>query len=243
LECYSPGSSFSEEDLAKGKSLLERRQAELQGTRSALQSFRGQLELVGGTVVREQYDQESEALEGLQLAGLDLELESKATKRLLDVLKATEATHAAHLGRRLGKPVTEMLIDLAGNRYSHVILEPTLHMGNIGAGGGDREWRSLSVGTRDQLATLLRLALAAHLRSVVVLDDQLAQSDLKRLDWFRNRLRASVHDHQHQIIVFTCRPMDYLRAEEMPGSSGRLQSDDGSLTVVNLEQVASRLGD
>ena len=240
FERYSGKSSFSKEDLVEGESCLARRQQELQRTVNEFQVARGQLELVGGTVVREQRDQESEALEGLRKSAEELELEFRATKRLLDSLKAAEAKHAAHLGRSLAKPITELLIDLAGQRYAQVVMDPSLRVQNITANGGEREWTALSVGTRDQLATLVRLALAAHLRSLVILDDQLAQSDQSRLEWFRNRLHASVREHKHQIIVITCRPLDYVRQEEIPGPSscGRLETEAG-LTVVDLEQVVS----
>jgi uncharacterized protein YhaN len=137
-----------------------------------------------------------------------------------------------------------MLLDLAGKRYTQVVLDSSLRMLTVAAMGGERELASLSVGTRDQLATLVRLALAAHVKSVLVLDDQLAHSDEKRLSWFRSRLMKSVHEHQHQIIVFTCRPLDYVVAEQIPGvsSSGRLDTDDG-LTVIDLERLSSCCSD
>jgi len=73
-----------------------------------------------------------------------------------------------------------------------------------------------------------------------VLDDQLAQSDPQRLVWFRDRLRASVRDHEHQIIVLTCRPLDYLQPEEMPvPPCGRLETEDCKLAVVDLERLTS----
>jgi hypothetical protein len=99
---------------------------------------------------------------------------------------------------------------------------------------------TLSVGTRDQLATLIRLTLAAQLKTLLVLDDQLAQSDPDRIGWFRDRLRASVRDHAHQIIVITCRPLDYLGPEEIPRSSNdHFESEDRLLKVVDLSSVIS----
>ena len=83
----------------------------------------------------------------------------------------------------------------------------------------------LSVGTREQLATLLRLAIAGYLKTALVLDDQLVHSDPERLNWFRDRLRASAVERGHQVIVFTCRPSDYLSPDG--------QVDD-SVAVVDL---------
>jgi chromosome segregation ATPase len=241
LATQLPGSTFSEQDFAESEALLERKRAELRAVERELDGARGQLELTGSTVARDLRDAELETLEGLRRAGAELELEFKAAKRLLDILTDREKEHAAHLGRAVGKPVNEMLAHLAGTRYRDVVLEPTLRVRTVGARGGERDWKLLSVGTRDQLATLVRLALAAHLKSIVLFDDQLAQSDHERLAWFGSRLRACVREHKHQIIVITCRPLDYLRQEDIPGPTacGRLETQDGVL-VVDLEQAALR---
>ena len=157
----------------------------------------------------------------------------------LDVLKESEAKHAEHLGRSLAKPVTDRFLELTSGRYAQVVLDPGLRVRNIMSNGGERELGSFSVGTRDQLATLVRLALAAQLKSVVLLDDKLTQSDPRRLVWFREQLRASVREHDHQIIVITCRPLDYLHPEEMPvPACDRFQTEDHTLTVLDLERTA-----
>ena len=158
-----------------------------------------------------------------------------------DVLKEADENHAAHLGRSLAKPVTEIFSEFTSGRYAQIILDSGLRLPERdGQGRRARAGGRLSVGTRDQLATLVRLALAAHLKSVIVLDDQLAQSDPRRLDWFRDRLRASVRDYHHQIIVITCRPLDYLRPEEMPAPQpNSLETEDARLAVVDLEQLIS----
>jgi hypothetical protein len=202
---------------------------------------RRQINQVGGMIAREQRDQEREALEHLEKSGTELELEFCATKRLLDVLKEEEAQHGADLGRCLAGPVTASFLELTDSgRYSQVGFEPGLRVQNVKTNEEDRDWGSLSAGTRDQLATLIRLTLAAHLKSVVVLDDQLAQSDPDRLLWFRDRLRASVRVHGHQIIVITCRPLDYLAPEEMlAATTDKSVSDDGLLTVMDLRRVIS----
>jgi DNA repair exonuclease SbcCD ATPase subunit len=227
-------------DHAAAADLLERLQAELKQTDNDLHEAQGVLKSVGGSVAREHLDREAEILENLQKRAVDLELEYAAAKRLLDVLKDQEAKHAAHVGRSLAQPVTEAFVEFSSGRYSQVALDSGLRFQSIAAKGGDRELASLSVGTRDQLATLLRLVLSAHLKSVVVLDDQLAQSDPVRLRWFRDRIRASVREHQHQVIVVTCRPSDYLDEGELPDSSQtRFESQGGSLVALNLEHLCS----
>ena len=80
-------------------------------------------------------------------------------------------------------------------------------------GGALRSTERISVGTREQLSTLYRLALAEYLKTAVVLDDQLVQSDGTRMDWFRALLSEKARGFQ--IVVFTCRPGDYLAAGAM----------------------------
>ncbi len=229
------------QNLEETKALFTQRQAELRKAENDLHVARGELNQVGGIVAKEQRDQEREALERLEKSWHELEIEFKATKRLWEVLKEEEEKHGADLGRCLAQPVTESFLQLTNSgRYSQVNLEPQLGFRHVEAMGGERPLPSLSVGTREQLATLIRLTLAAHLKSVVVLDDQLAQSDSDRLLWFRDRLRASVRDHAHQIIVITCRPRDYLREEEIPAApKGKFESEDGLLIVVDLKRVVS----
>src|SRR5262249_3830917 len=99
----------------------------------------------------------------------------------------------------------------------------------VEATGVARNLNALSVGTREQLATLLRLVIAGHLKTALVLDDQLAHSDTERLPSFRERLCASTREHDPQVIVFTCPPDDYL-------SGGA----DCVATVVDLAELVSR---
>jgi hypothetical protein len=238
LESHPGGSPA--DSLAAVESLLEQQQAELRTKERELAEARGELRSVGGSVAREERDRLREAFEASKRSAEDLELEYRAAWHLLKVLKEEEGKRAAHLGRTLAKPVTEIFSKFTCGRYAQIVLDSGLRFQSVMAKGGERELGSLSVGTRDQLATLVRLALAAQLKSVVVLDDQLAQSDERRLNWFREQLRASVRDHDHQIIVITCRLSDYVYKDEMPVSAPpRYQTEDGMLTVMDLERIAA----
>jgi hypothetical protein len=238
LEADSAGSESWPGNLAAVESALEQRRAQLRRTENELQEARGQLKVVGGTVAREQRDREAEALDELKKVAEDVELEYRAARYLLDVLKAEEEKQASHLGRCLAKPVTEIFAEFTSGQYTQIVLDSGLRFQGVMVKASERDLASLSVGTRDQLATIVRLALAAHLKSAIVLDDQLAQSDPGRLVWFRDWLRASVRDHEHQIIVITCRPLDYLHPEEMPAPpSDRLDTEDGRLVAVDLERL------
>jgi uncharacterized protein YhaN len=129
-----------------------------------------------------------------------------------------ETKRSSHLGRCLAAPVTERFIALTGDLYSHVQLDPDLRTKGFAAAGAEHLVEELSVGTREQLATIVRLAIAAQLKTAVLLDDQLVHSDDGRLSWFRKQLHDSVRTHDHQVIVMTCRLADYVGDDGIPGS-------------------------
>jgi uncharacterized protein YhaN len=111
---------------------------------------------------------------------------------------------------------------------------------DIACVGNGRSITSLSVGTRDQLATIFRLSLAEQLQSAVILDDQLTQSDTDRMSWLRDLISGL--SSKIQIIVFTCRPSDYLLPRELK-SDKKIEADPSLTRLINLEQVVERSGD
>ena len=99
--------------------------------------------------------------------------------------------------------------------------------------------KEIAYGT--QRSVDLALALIGR-PSVVLLDDQLVQSDPIRLEWFRQALRSSVRDQQHQVIVITCRTGDYLTRDELPvPSESQHESDGGLLLSTDLEKLIRRV--
>ena len=98
----------------------------------------------------------------------------------------------------------------------------------------------MSVGTREQLSTLYRLSLAEYLKTTVVLDDQLVQSDDTRMDWFRALLVEKARNFQ--IIVFTCRPIDYLsRGALFPsGASTSQDTEAGFVRAIDLSRAIKK---
>jgi uncharacterized protein YhaN len=121
------------------------------------------------------------------------------------------------LGKALGGPVAQRFGELTSGRYNRFALGPNLEAQGIEASGEDHSISALSIGTRDQLSTIFRLSLAEQLQSTVLLDDQLTQSDHERLKWLRGLLKQLAATIQ--IVVFTCRPDDYLLSEELAQSS------------------------
>ncbi len=150
---------------------------------------------------------------------LERELTEHAARRLLIEIEKVEAERATHLGHALAGAITEQFRALTGGRYGPISLDPDLKTTHIEVHGAAQQLDHLSIGTREQLATLLRLAIAGYLKTALVLDDQLVHSDSERLNWFRDRLRASAGERGHQVIVFTCRPSDYLSKDWQVGDS------------------------
>ena len=119
----------------------------------------------------------------------------------------------------------------------------TAQLGTEGVvvGGAVRSTDRVSVGTREQLSTLYRLSLAEYLKTCVVLDDQLVQSDAERMDWFRALLTDKARGFQ--IVVFTCRPEDYLGSGATVPAKGKAvfkDTDGGFTRAVDLGRAIQR---
>jgi uncharacterized protein YhaN len=106
--------------------------------------------------------------------------------------------------------------------------------------GAVRRAAQISVGTREQLSTLYRLSLAEYLRTTIVLDDQLVQSDDSRMEWFRALLTEKAQSFQ--IVIFTCRPGDYLVPSALvpQGIAVHADTNGGFIRAVDLGRALSR---
>ena len=196
------------DDLAKAADAARRRAEELG---SELARAEGALEQVGGQYLEEQAMQVDEEVATLDSRERELELDYGGWRMLHEVLKEAEEEETAHLGRALVKPVSQRMAALTDNRYGEVAIDAQLNPGGIELGGDERNFEALSAGTREQIALLLRLSIAEALKSFVILDDQLTQSDRGRLTWMRDLLGTASADIQ--IIVLTCHPDAYTMAD------------------------------
>jgi hypothetical protein len=99
----------------------------------------------------------------------------------------------------------------------------------------------LSVGTRDQLATLIRLTIAEQLKSAIILDDHLVHTDPVRLAWFRDvLLKTSL---EAQVLVLTCRPEDYLVSADFGGGVPATRDvAGGTIRALDMERIVRRWG-
>ena len=214
--------------------------ADLEGIEASIQRAHGALEQVGGSVARERLRDATEAFELAERQERETEAEYEAWKLLLDQLKEADAAQASNLGQALIPAISGRFQELTQRRYQTVQLTAQLATEGIMVAGAVRPTALISVGTREQLSTLYRLSLAEYLSSTIVLDDQLVQSDGNRMDWFRALLTEKARSFQ--ILVFTCRPTDYLSSASMvpTGSCFHMDTESGFIRAIDLERALCR---
>ncbi len=226
------------EDRVLAQTQLDAAERERERAHDEARKAEGALETIGGQVIREQQETAKEALRLAEQSEGEVEVEFAAWQLLVEKLREAENTEGQHLGQALSQPITERFTELTAARYGKLEVSPDLKADGLRVAGVIRDVGKLSVGTQEQLATLLRLTVAEHLGCALLLDDHLTQTDPKRTEWFRALLRA--HASKAQVIVLTCRPMDYLRPEEL--AAGDAVRAGGLLRGVDLGRLISRAG-
>ncbi|MDP1916243.1 MAG: hypothetical protein Q8L14_08355 [Myxococcales bacterium] len=223
------------EQLAETERILAAIHAETVEADAEFNKADGALSKVGGPQVREQVQNLEEALTAARAQEAEVELDAESWKLLQETLREAENAEGGHLGRALSGPVAEQFQELTRGRYGAVELGPGLTTASITANGASTDGATvldaLSVGTRDQLASLVRVAIARQLKSALVLDDHLVHTDASRMSWFVDVLRKTALDAQ--VLVFTCRPLDYVTGDVLPGEVTK-DLAGGSLRLVDL---------
>ncbi|MDP1824297.1 MAG: AAA family ATPase [Archangium sp.] len=202
----------------------------------------GALGKVGGPQAREQVRELEEAVMVAKAREHLLEVDAAAWRLLVEAVREAEKEDSSSLGSALAGPVTSRFAELTKGRYPTVKFDPSLTATGVEVPGAQSNpgdmLAALSVGTRDHLATLVRLAIALQLGSAIVLDDHLVHTDPARLGWFRDALRQAAQ--QTQVVVLTCRPLDYVPPEALPTGAAS-KTIDGDLTrVIDLSKVIKR---
>jgi len=230
----APGEDASLHDV------LTRATRDLETIENEIHRTQGALEQVGGAVARERLRDATEAFEQAERYERETEADYEAWKLLLEQMKEADAAQASNLGQALAPALTGQFQALTAQRYQTVRLTAQLGTEGVIIGGTVRPSDRISVGTREQLSTLYRLCLGEYLQTAIVLDDQLVQSDGTRMDWFRELLGQKARTFQ--IVVFTCRPRDYLRADAMvpDGDAAHADTDDGFVRAIDLERTVRR---
>lgn len=227
------------EDLEAVQVELAARQQAVREAEAAYEQLRGALKHVGGAIARERAHETREALQAARQREHDLELDYEAWRLLTETLREAETAEGRHLGEALGEPVHQRFAALTGGRYGGLRLGRDLRAEGLEVAGALRDLGRFSEGVQDQLATIVRLAIAEHLGTALVLDDHLAQTDPQRVAWFRELLLQV--GASAQIVVLTCRPEDYLHDGERP-ESGESMRDRPGLRAIDLTRVIRRAG-
>jgi DNA repair exonuclease SbcCD ATPase subunit len=197
---------------------LERAEQALETIRADIDKLSGQatvleteLRTLGQIGLGEQLEEKEGELIRARTAADRLERSAAAVRLLLDTLTAAEReAKETFLGpvRERIKPYLRLLFPDA----ELVLADDDMAISHLRRGGIDEPFESLSIGTREQLAVLTRLAFADFLRdkgrpAAIILDDALAYSDDQRFDRMQLVLRKAAE--RLQVIILTCRERDY----------------------------------
>ena len=153
------------------------------------------------------------ALAGARETFHRLEVEGRAWRLLAERLAAADQsireTLLAPIGLRL-QPLLQRVFPGA-----EPVLDPErLSLTHLRRDGAEEAFDSLSVGAREQLAVLVRLAFASLLAEregeapCLILDDALVYADEGRFETMKTILQRAAREMQ--IMVLTCRPRDYF---------------------------------
>lgn len=200
--------AVSDEDVLGAQERLARAAERARDVERRAAEGRGSLMQVGGSVARDQRKDAADHLERLEEEERVLDLDYRAWQLLTEELAQAQQTQGTHLGRALAGPTAARFGALTAGRYGALELGPDLEAKGIRVADALQDIDRLSVGTRDQLATILRLVIAEQLGTFVLLDDHLVHSDAVRASWFRRALAAA--SATTQVIVLTCRPDLYV---------------------------------
>ncbi len=204
----APEEVVTSEMLAAAEKNCRQAAVQLEEIDGKIREKQGALQQVGGEVARQKAEDAASELALVKDRAHQTEIEYEAWELLRKTLREAEQEEGTNLGRALADPVTQRFAALAGGHYGKLALGPNLQTEGISVAGENRLVHLLSVGTRDQLSTIFRLTLAEHLRTAVILDDQLTHTDAKRMLWLRGLLNEIARTIQ--VIVLTCRPGDYM---------------------------------
>ncbi len=197
--------------LAERRVLAE--EAEGQALERRLRDLEVELRALGGDAAGERLAEVETELVPAEAALLRVRIEARAWRMLHEEVEAAEAEVRA----ALIEPVRERLAPDLARLFprAEARLDPEhLALTHLRRDGVDEPFASLSVGTREQIAVLVRLAFARLLleregeTSCLILDDALVYADETRFETMKTILERAARDLQ--IIVLTCRPRDYL---------------------------------
>jgi len=241
FDTYASDPPVSPEQIAAAEQRESETKATLDRLRTDLHQAEGALTKVGGVGAREELAREEDAFAIAKDQQRELEVDADAWKLLRETLEVVEKEGSSHLGRSLATPVSTRIVELTQGRYGGLRLDQHLKAEAVDlplVNTDESVIGALSVGTRDQMATLLRLTVAEQLKSAIILDDHLVNTDPERLRWFRELLRNTALSTQ--VVVLTCRPHDYLAPSECPDVGATRDLAGGMTRAIDVAQLVRR---
>ena len=206
---------------------VEALQVDLAGVTQLVARLEGELGGLAQSDLREREARLQSQLNRARIVASQQSQQAEALRLLQEVLRESE--HAARenfilpVQRRVERYLARLFPD-GELRFS----DGTYAVSELRRAGGSEPFDALSIGTREQLAVISRLAFADLLRdqgqpACLLFDDVLAFSDDRR---FRSMLAALKDAAQtQQILILTCRGRDYegpgLTVREFPQRSAR----------------------
>lgn len=208
LEAAEPETVALRLEAAHGA--LANTEADIQRLEQAARDLRVELRAIGQKGLGEDKDRLEGEVAAARARQAALNREAQAIRLLHRVLSEAERTvketFLSPVARHI-RPYLKLLLPDAELQMNEEIEIVGLRRGAV-----VEEFEALSVGTREQLAILTRLAFADLLRekgqpAAVILDDAIAYADSERFERMQLILRKAARNFQ--VIVLTCRERDY----------------------------------
>ncbi len=211
LERANPEAARREAEQAERRLMqLEEEGRRLHGDAGALMA---ELRGAGGRGIGDQRAEVQGRLELAERRHARLRTEAEAWRLLHDTLDAVDRARQDALVEPLERRIAPYLRQLMGEAALGLTANG-LELDVLRRDGRAEPFKSLSVGTREQLAVLVRLAIGDLLAETtgesppLILDDALVYADAVRLARMKAILEAAAG--RQQIIILTCRKEDYL---------------------------------
>lgn len=196
--------------LEQAEAEIELRAAELQEVQRQMADRQGRLEEVAAVGLYTEVGDLEARVDRLSRRREVLKNRSAAVKLLYELVTAIREEQTKAIGAPVAELTENWIKRLTGRAYERLDLDDDLLPRSLATERYDRPLplESLSFGTQEQIAVLLRLAVGVVLsrreRELVVLDDRLVNADESRMTRLCELLEEAASDCQ--IIVTTCHP-------------------------------------
>ena len=199
-------------DLQRAEGMERTIRADIAQLTADKREFEVELGVLGQGGLGEELSEIEGQIERLQREKRTQDLEAAASRLLLDTLAAAQRESKE---RWLG-PVRDRVrpyLKFLEPGSDIVLNEQTLEIEGLLRNGVNEPFHALSMGAREQMAVITRLALADILRdsgqpSVLILDDALVNTDEGRLERMHRVLQTAAASLQ--VLVLTCRERDFI---------------------------------